>query len=56
MIISATIQSMQSPEGEPHFVIVLIAILIEREGTTLKANALNAYVNSGMNDMARIDQ
>lgn len=56
MIIFATIQSMQSPEGEFHFVIVLIAILIEREGTTLKASALNACVNSGMNGMARIGQ
>jgi len=27
-----------------------------REGMTLKASALNACVNSGMNDMARIGQ
>jgi hypothetical protein len=27
-----------------------------REGTTLKASALNVCVNSGMNDMARIGQ
>ena len=32
MIIFATIQSMQSPEGKSHFVIVLIAILIEKKG------------------------
>ena len=32
MIIFATIQSMQSPGGDFHFVIVLISILIEEKG------------------------